>query len=333
MTRPIYSPLPARRGQEEVIARWEGNPAEPLVTVVCVTYNHTRFIRAALDGMLGQNTNFPFKILVRDDGSNDGTREILEAYRDKFPQVLELVLEERRSYPFRKAWAEVYPTLSTQYVALCDGDDYWFDRNKLQVQVDFLSQNPKYSYCHHQAVTIDEVGEVSGLKALPDRYGKSFRQQRQTSNGLAVTSTIVHRNIHLDYRTVAERILNEDELIRAILLSQGYSKFLPQIVATAYRQHSRGVWTGLGELERKGVQSNSFYWISSYLASLGLLKQSRVFSKRSFILALEGSKIGGTWSLAHAFSRVIFVLSSLDPRELGELFTRGHRVIDFRERQ
>ena len=60
----------------------------PLVSICCLTYNHSQFIRKCLDGFLMQQTNFPIEILIHDDASTDGTDEIIREYAEKYPDLI-----------------------------------------------------------------------------------------------------------------------------------------------------------------------------------------------------------------------------------------------------
>lgn len=120
---------------------------QPLVSISCTTFNHAPFIRACLDGFLMQNTNFAFEIIIHDDASTDGTREIIEEYASKYPQIIFPLLQTENQYSkgVRGMMARFnFPRCKGKYIALCEGDDKWIDPLKLQKQVDFLESNLEY---------------------------------------------------------------------------------------------------------------------------------------------------------------------------------------------
>ena len=109
-----------------------------------MTYNHAPFIRQCLDSLLMQKTNFPFEILIHDDASTDGTKEIVEEYALKFPNIIFPFFQKENQYskglrglPSRYN----YPRCRGRYIAICEGDDYWTDPTKLARQVEQLD-NP-----------------------------------------------------------------------------------------------------------------------------------------------------------------------------------------------
>lgn len=122
--------------------------AGPLVSICCITYNHENYIRDAIEGFLSQETSFPVEILLGEDESNDGTREICKEYADKYPKKIRLFLHSRENnikingnptgrfnllYNLSKAHGK--------YIALCEGDDFWTDPYKLQKQVGLVKKN------------------------------------------------------------------------------------------------------------------------------------------------------------------------------------------------
>ena len=127
------------------------NPA-PLVSICSITFNHEPYVAQALDGFLMQNVEFPFEILIHDDASTDNTAQIIKKYEKKFPELIKPIYQKENQF---SKGVDVFQ-LNVQrakgkYIAICEGDDYWTDPNKLQMQVDFLESHPDYSMCFHSA--------------------------------------------------------------------------------------------------------------------------------------------------------------------------------------
>lgn len=135
--------------QEQIMQNWNGEI--PLVSISCITYNHEPYIVQALNGFLMQKTSFPFEVLVHDDASTDRTADIIREYEKKFPKLIKPIYQKENQYS--KGFTSVtatwnFPRAQGKYMALCEGDDYWIDENKLQMQVDFLEGNPEYGMCY-----------------------------------------------------------------------------------------------------------------------------------------------------------------------------------------
>jgi glycosyltransferase involved in cell wall biosynthesis len=139
------------------------------VSVTIITYNQKNFIRKAIDSALAQETNFPFEILVGDDFSSDGTREIIQEYERLHPGKVIGVLHPRNMGKNGGInFLETLKLAKGEYYALMDGDDYWTNPTKLQKQVDFLDANPQCSAVFHNAEIIYEDGSPSYLLNGPD---------------------------------------------------------------------------------------------------------------------------------------------------------------------
>ncbi|MCQ2378325.1 MAG: glycosyltransferase [Victivallaceae bacterium] len=132
----------------------------PAVSICCITYNHEKYIRDALEGFLMQKTDFPFEILIHDDASTDGTADIIREYEAKYPDIIKPIYQTENQYSQGKfIWCEFqFPCAKGKYIALCEGDDFWTDQRKLQIQYDFMESHPDYSMCFHNAKVIDENG-------------------------------------------------------------------------------------------------------------------------------------------------------------------------------
>lgn len=126
---------------------------DPLVSIRCLVYNHEPFLRQCLDGFVMQKTTFPFEAIVHDDASNDGSAAIIREYAEKYPDIIKPIYETENQYGKhdgslgRIMDAVMHP--NSKYIALCEGDDYWTDSNKLQVQVEFLESHPEFTLASH----------------------------------------------------------------------------------------------------------------------------------------------------------------------------------------
>lgn len=121
------------------------------VSIICTAFNHENFIRDALDSFLAQKTDFPFEVIVTDDASTDSTPEILKQYAEQYPDQIRFFHQEKNlfSQGINVIDEVIVPNARGEYYAFCEGDDYWTDPEKLQLQVDFLDRHPDYTACVH----------------------------------------------------------------------------------------------------------------------------------------------------------------------------------------
>jgi len=116
---------------------------EVLVSIVCVTYNQENYIEDCLKGFLAQNKNFRFKIIISDDASADKTAQIIKNYALKYPSIIKPIFR-KSNIGMARNFYQAMSLIKSKYIAFCDGDDYWTDPHKLQLQVDFLEKNQDY---------------------------------------------------------------------------------------------------------------------------------------------------------------------------------------------
>ena len=132
----------------------EKNDNRIMVSIKCLAYNHEKYIRKCLEGIVSQKTNFKFEVIVHDDASTDKTANIIHEFENNYPDIIKPIYEETNLYQsdiiaLRK---KMNMFVKGKYVAFCECDDYWIDENKLQKQVDFLENHKDYSMCFHNAI-------------------------------------------------------------------------------------------------------------------------------------------------------------------------------------
>jgi len=236
---------------------------EPLVSIVCVTYNHETFIHDALDGFLMQKATFPIEIIVHDDHSNDGTVEVLKRYAGKHKDKIVLLL--RNTNIHSRGQSATYHALKHvrgKYIALCEGDDFWTDENKLQLQVDFMEQHPDFSVCCHAFFPCSISGSVG--RPMPEKLKETESEADQLKRypSYMKTGTILFRNIPDLLPSEMHKTVFRDNFIFTMLGNYGKSKYLEEIKPAGYRVHNGGIFSLTDDLQKKINRIISFYWIA-----------------------------------------------------------------------
>ncbi len=224
-------------------------PHDPIISVCLQTYNHEKYIKDCLDGILSQRTNYKFEIIIGEDNSKDKTREICKKYALQFPDKIKLLLhhpenkisiENRITGRFNFMY-KIYISKG-KYIALVDGDDVWRDPRKLQKQVDFLEKHQEYSFSFHNTSIIDELGNILNDNLL--NYKKSNFNAYEVISGLLIpTSSVVFRNCIKEFPNNFTQILNGDSLLFAQLVSFGNAYYHHDIINNLYRHHYGGLWS------------------------------------------------------------------------------------------
>jgi len=244
------------------------------VTVLLLTYNQRHMIDRTLDGILDQRTEKPFRIVVHDDASTDGTRERLQQVAARHPGRFELVLQEKNQLSQGVSiTARVLLNIDTEFVALCEGDDYWTDPAKLQLQVEFMRENPWCTVCHHEFTILGDGGRPeyeanlrAYLNSLPWRTQPRIDGNRLALGNFVRTCTSMIRRSAL--RDEVLRAMHDvrpgDHLLFCMAAEQGDVGFIDRDMAT-YRLHSEGSWAMLDGAERAARQLGVYWFLAAHL--------------------------------------------------------------------
>ena len=139
----------------------------PLVSVYCMTYNQKNTIGQTIESILAQQTDFEFELIIHDDASTDGTAEIVRRYAEAYPHIIRPIFQEENQY--RKCnliQSFIHPAGRGTFIAICEGDDYWCDPKKLQIQADYMRSHPECMLTFHavRQLTNEEETIVRPLK-------------------------------------------------------------------------------------------------------------------------------------------------------------------------
>lgn len=229
---------------------------EPLVSVFCATYNHASYIKDAINGFLMQETNFSYEIVIHDDASTDGTTEILQDYEKKYPDLIKVIYEKENQYrkgnPVRFFYL-LQKKLRGKYIALCEGDDFWIDSRKLQIQVDYLEENPDCQLTVHNAVKIDER---TGSIELTNRYkydrDLTARNLVLAEKGDLPSASMVYRKFSWSSRENFFLEASVGDYARQLyFFSKGKVHFFDRVMSV-YRHMHPGSWSN--EQNQKGEE-------------------------------------------------------------------------------
>lgn len=205
-----------------------GNETVPLVSVSVITYNHEKYIRQCLDGILMQNVNFPYEILVHDDASPDGTADIIREYEAKYPDIIKPIYQTENQYSQGKDASKFnFDRARGKYLAFCEGDDYWTEPGKLQKQVDFLERHPGYIGTVHRVKAINEHGETLDIPGFTDVVEHVFTIDEYAGCTLpSQLASLVMRNVFLTLDPRTSDLFysckaNGDERLSLLLVMMG----------------------------------------------------------------------------------------------------------------
>jgi len=231
----------------------------PIVSICCITYNHEKFIREAIEGFLMQETTFPVEIIIHDDASTDGTRDIIREYETKHPQLFRLILQKENQHSKgKKITPSVLAVAHGEFIAMCEGDDFWFDPNKLQKQVEFLEENQSYSLCGHNS-SIMSGGQVE-KGVLPAR---SLTTLEMLGANPFRTATVMLRNVFSINQGAFARFIFCDWPIVLMASKYGDAFFMSDCMS-CYRVHDGGMWFRMPAVKAAEGTVKMYYFLSKF---------------------------------------------------------------------
>lgn len=236
----------------------------PLVAIDCRTYNQEKYIGDTLEGFVIQKTNFPFVAIVHDDASTDGTAQIIKQYAEKYPDIIKPIIEIENQYSkgdgsLTRVLKEACRNTNAKYIALCEGDDYWTDPNKLQMQVDFLESNHEYSMCFHKVDILNEgTGKIdSGCNKTENKDYE--HDEMQSRLNVATCSTLMRKECYFAMPNDRDFICTDNVLwatCRSMGKVRGYD-----IVMGVYRRVDTGWTAQFTKLGKQKYYDLQFKWI------------------------------------------------------------------------
>ena len=224
------------------------------VSVCVISYNFEKYISQTLDSVLAQMTNFEYEIIVSDDCSSDKTQEILLEYKRKYPDLIKLVLlPENTKGAFTQIRA--LELVKGKYIAILEGDDFWCNENKLQMQYDYMESHPEKSAVVTHLNAVDEFGNP--LK-MPKDWDKNINKEEFSIKDYEkkpispFLQSLLFRNKekYIDLLHERNRL---DNYTQAMLLCDGNIGILPDITATYRIVHFHGENYSSLPIEKKAL--------------------------------------------------------------------------------
>ncbi len=298
---------------------------DPYVSVIVQTYMHVDYIAECLDGILMQRTDFSFEILVGEDESKDGTRDICIKYAEKNADKIRLFLHSRENTlhiennptgRFNLIWNLTHA--KGKYIAFCEGDDYWTDSYKLQKQVDFMDANREYDLCYtdvnfyyQKENKIDKAVIISKPQDFPVYSNVKLFLERE---GYVAPCTWLFRKECLNYFSLNSEFSDGTYAMIMDVLANSKIYFLPEVTAI-YRLLEESASHSSSLIKRYnrflGLFKTQKYYIKKYALPLKLkIKMTYRFYKRVAALVLkntESSEIDKLLELIKKDNRNIFL--------------------------
>ncbi|BDO07876.1 hypothetical protein KAM481_15070 [Aeromonas caviae] len=238
--------------EAEITKNWLAN--EPVrVSICCITYKQERYISQAIDSFLMQKTTFPFEIIIGEDCGGDSTSTILAEYQAEYPTLIKVIASDS-NVGANANLLRVAHAAKGEYIAICEGDDFWIDEQKIQMQYSSLEENKNVDICFTSAKKVTNNGEMFFFAKHSDDV-KLFTISEVIRGGgdFMPTASIMLR------RSVIKKVPGwfvtapvGDFYLQVFGALNGGAIYLP-IPSVAYRVDASGSWS----LARKCLSKNS----------------------------------------------------------------------------
>lgn len=251
-------------------------PSKPTVSVLMITYNHEAYIQQAIQGIVNQVADFPIELVIGEDCSSDATcAKVVEAQR-RYPDIIRVICSAQNVGANRN-FQRVHSLCRGDYIAVCEGDDFWRDARKLQKQVDFLTHNPSYVLAYHDANIVDEADMPVRASVFYERT-HDFLSEELVLGAYVPMFTMCFRNVFRELPEEFFKVVNGDSFLTSLLGNHGHGKYQPDIQPSAYRLHSGGIWSALQDEDKAAKSVVTMFWLSMYYKRLGRADVSKKFA-------------------------------------------------------
>lgn len=251
--------------------------SDVVVSIICITYNHEKYIRDAIEGFLHQNVGFQYEIIIHDDASVDNTQNILREYEQKYSEIIHVIYQKENQYSKMgaKMFKSIYNICKGKYVAICEGDDYWIDQNKLQQQVDFMEKHPDYVMICHNALKIDcRTGQLSTYDIYKKSQSINAENLIMQYNGNIPTASIMlKKEITLMPDFLTDTSVG-DVPLQLYAITKGEVYYSDRIMSV-YRSFGEGSWT-------QRMYSNRKIHLKHHLQMINMMEQYDEYTNGKF---------------------------------------------------
>ncbi len=284
------------------------------VSVLVTAYEHERYIAQALDGILEQDVDFSFEVLVGDDASTDGTRAVIAEYARAHPQTIRTFLPDTNLGLGGKAiFAELVERARGDFLAVLDGDDFWIEAGKLRRQVSYLEEHPECSMCFHEVLCRYEDGSRPDVP-FTGVHDPAEVDMHQLLDGFQMgsCSPVFRRAAISPLPSWYFGVPWGDGPLYLLAAERGAIRYLPDVMAV-YRIHDHGMYRGLSR--RRALELRARYYEGIRVPPSFEAHRRRRLAESWVKLGLEHERLDDRPAARDCLSKSLAV-QSFDPRDV-----------------
>lgn len=255
---------------------------QPATVSICtITFNHANFIAQCIEAFLDQRCDFRVEIIIYDDASTDGTTDIVREYAEKYPSIIKPILSERNLFSLgvNPYHAFVFPAARGEFIAICDGDDYWTEPEKLAKQVEVLRSDPSIAITYGRV--FGDRGEED-MVAFSEAMNRDLSPVELQSCPAINTATTCFRNPFLKAPPPFLRYSPlGDQTVWAIVGGMGRGRYMEELAPVGYRIHGGGIFSQVASSRKQYMSSIARLCVAAYNDNNGDREAERRLLKQS----------------------------------------------------
>ncbi|MCV9926870.1 glycosyltransferase [Flavobacterium sp. LS1R49] len=233
------------------------------VSVVMITYNHSPYIKQAIESILSQVTDFDFELIISNDNSTDNTDAIIKETLANNPNGHKAkYFNNETNLGMMPNSISALNKATGKYIALCEGDDYWCDDQKLSLQVEFLESNPDFSICFHNVYLLSdtELKEDNRKKKIPE---VTTIKDLAKNNYIHTPSVVYRNNLFKELPKYFSETPVGDYFLHMLNAQFGKIKYMDKIMSV-YRVHNTSYWSSKKDAEQRIIMINFLNTLKTY---------------------------------------------------------------------
>lgn len=221
---------------------------KPILTVVMLVYNKAGFLPDAIESVLGQKCQYKYKLLISDDCSSDNSLAIARSYQKRFPDKIDIIEHKTNCGVIRNS-IDAYESICTKYISICDADDFYCSRDKLQRQITYMEKHPECSISFHKALN---YYVKTGVKTLSNPNQKKVLTIKDMAVSNYISScTVMYRNyINGKLPEWYADVTTNDLPLNLIMANEGDIHFIPSVMSVYRKEYGNSEFAGATEITR-----------------------------------------------------------------------------------
>jgi len=219
------------------------------ISVIIITYNQEKYIEKAIRGVFMQNINVPVELIISNDKSTDKTDAVIRNMIKDSPENIEIIYtSHEKNLGATPNFYNALKKVTGNYVAFCEGDDFWTDANKLQIQFDFMETHPEYSICCHNTVQVDADDNIIPNQQFSSVENRDYSTFEIYKNWKIHTTSVFIKKEVLESDAAQKTLIEPDLLYFDTMLFMAATTIGKmrgmQREMSAYRRHEVGLSAG-----------------------------------------------------------------------------------------